>query len=72
MQDVLQKVNVPLISNEECQSRYQRYQINNKMVCAGYKEGGKDACKVRTSYGLHGAVIPNLRPLTFWGAIELF
>ncbi|XP_017718125.1 PREDICTED: plasma kallikrein isoform X3 [Rhinopithecus bieti] len=45
IQDILQKVNIPLVTNEECQKRYQDYKITQRMVCAGYKEGGKDACK---------------------------
>ncbi|XP_051025817.1 coagulation factor XI [Acomys russatus] len=45
IQSTLQKVKVPLVSNEECQSRYRRHKITDKMICAGYKEGGKDACK---------------------------
>ncbi|XP_061439840.1 plasma kallikrein isoform X2 [Rhineura floridana] len=43
--DVLQKVSIPLLSNVECQSRYQEHMITDKMLCAGYREGGKDACK---------------------------
>ncbi|XP_074848987.1 coagulation factor XI-like isoform X1 [Carettochelys insculpta] len=45
VQDTLQKVTVPLVSNEECQARYQQDRINDKMLCAGYREGGKDACQ---------------------------
>ncbi|XP_048365632.1 plasma kallikrein [Sphaerodactylus townsendi] len=45
IQDVLQKVNIPLITNAECQLRYRDFNIHSKMVCAGYREGGKDACK---------------------------
>ncbi|XP_071068711.1 coagulation factor XI isoform X2 [Dasypus novemcinctus] len=43
IQNTLQKAKIPLVPNEECQTRYQRHKITNKMVCAGYKEGGKDA-----------------------------
>ncbi|XP_047407435.1 coagulation factor XI isoform X4 [Sciurus carolinensis] len=45
IQNTLQKARVPLVSNEECQTRYRGHKITNKMICAGYKEGGKDACK---------------------------
>ncbi|XP_044243563.1 coagulation factor XI isoform X4 [Ursus arctos] len=45
IQNTLQKANIPLVTNEECQIRYRRHKITNKMICAGYKEGGKDACK---------------------------
>nr|XP_012640326.1 coagulation factor XI [Microcebus murinus]XP_012640328.1 coagulation factor XI [Microcebus murinus]XP_012640329.1 coagulation factor XI [Microcebus murinus] len=45
VQNTLQKASIPLVANEECQMRYRRHKITNKMICAGYKEGGKDACK---------------------------
>ncbi|XP_026642679.1 coagulation factor XI isoform X2 [Microtus ochrogaster] len=45
VQNTLQKVKIPLVSNEECQTRYRNHKITSKMICAGYKEGGKDACK---------------------------
>ncbi|XP_015341579.1 plasma kallikrein isoform X4 [Marmota marmota marmota] len=45
IQNILQKANIPLVTNEECQKRYRDYVITKQMVCAGYKEGGKDACK---------------------------
>ncbi|KAF5922418.1 hypothetical protein HPG69_009462 [Diceros bicornis minor] len=45
IQNTLQKAEIPLVTNEECQTRYTKYKITNKMICAGYKEGGKDACK---------------------------
>ncbi|KAK1341781.1 hypothetical protein QTO34_016530 [Cnephaeus nilssonii] len=45
IQNILQKANIPLVPNEECQKRYRDYKITEQMICAGYKEGGKDACK---------------------------
>ncbi|XP_045309989.1 coagulation factor XI isoform X1 [Leopardus geoffroyi] len=45
IQNTLQKANVPLVTTEECQTRYRGHKITNKMLCAGYREGGKDACK---------------------------
>ncbi|XP_075413353.1 plasma kallikrein [Tenrec ecaudatus] len=45
IQSILQKAKIPLISNEECQTRYRDYEITKHMICAGYKEGGIDACK---------------------------
>ncbi|XP_016064467.1 PREDICTED: plasma kallikrein [Miniopterus natalensis] len=45
VQNILQKTNIPLVTNEECQKRYRDYKITKQMICAGYKEGGKDACK---------------------------
>ncbi|XP_077618799.1 coagulation factor XI isoform X10 [Crocuta crocuta] len=45
IQNTLQKANVPLVTTEECQTRYRGHRITNRMLCAGYREGGKDACK---------------------------
>ncbi|XP_014641768.1 PREDICTED: plasma kallikrein [Ceratotherium simum simum] len=45
IQNTLQKVNIPLVTNEECQERLRDHEITNQMICAGHKEGGKDACK---------------------------
>ncbi|XP_049628388.1 plasma kallikrein [Suncus etruscus] len=45
VQSILQKASVPLVPNEECQKSYRSYKIIKQMTCAGYKEGGKDACK---------------------------
>ncbi|KAM9578943.1 coagulation factor XI-like isoform 2-T2 [Guaruba guarouba] len=45
VQDILQKATVPLMSKEECQARYRKHRIGDKVVCAGFDEGGRDACK---------------------------
>lgn len=44
--DVLQKVNVPIVSNETCNSA-EAYagKISTTEICAGIKEGGKDSCQ---------------------------
>ena len=41
----LRCVEVPIISSEDCNRSYPGL-ITDRMVCAGYKEGGKDACQV--------------------------
>lgn len=49
---VLQEARVPIISNEVCNSPdFYRNQIKPKMFCAGYPEGGIDACQVRDTVG---------------------
>ncbi|XP_054422117.1 coagulation factor XI [Pteronotus mesoamericanus] len=45
IQNTLQKVKVPLVTNKECQAGYEGQRITSKMICAGYQEGGKEACK---------------------------
>ncbi|KAG7320698.1 hypothetical protein KOW79_015113 [Hemibagrus wyckioides] len=43
--DVLQQAVVPLINNSVCQERLPEYNITERMVCAGYPEGGIDTCQ---------------------------
>lgn len=40
----LRQVTVPIVSNEECRKAYSYDEITDNMLCAGYSEGGKDAC----------------------------
>ena len=47
----MHEVSVPIISNEECygwfsDAGYSERTVPNTMMCAGYKEGGKDSCQV--------------------------
>lgn len=42
----LLQVEVPVWSNAECKmSGYGKNRITDNMLCAGFKEGGKDACQ---------------------------
>ncbi|XP_037687123.1 coagulation factor XI isoform X2 [Choloepus didactylus] len=69
IQNTLQKAKIPLVTNEECQTRYTGHKITNKMICAGYKKGGKDACKGDSGGPLsckHDEVW-NLVGITSWG-----
>merc|ERR1719369_14591 len=40
----LQKVEVPVVSDEECREPYGD-QVQDNMICAGVPEGGKDSCQ---------------------------
>ncbi|CAL4070323.1 unnamed protein product [Meganyctiphanes norvegica] len=42
--DVLMEVDVPTMSNPECQNSYTGA-ITDNMLCAGYDAGGKDSCQ---------------------------
>nr|AAK15274.1 sea star regeneration-associated protease SRAP [Luidia foliolata] len=42
----LQQVVVPIISSEQCnRATWYGGEINDNMICAGFKEGGKDSCQ---------------------------
>lgn len=43
--NILQTVQLPLVSDEDCQKAYPFTFKSNKEICAGYKSGGKDACQ---------------------------
>lgn len=42
--DLLQKVDVPLVTHESCNKSYYG-QITDRMLCAGFPKGGKDSCQ---------------------------
>ena len=46
----LQVVDVPIIDNRQCEDWHQAKGINviiyDEMMCAGYRQGGKDSCQV--------------------------
>lgn len=45
--DTLQEVELPVISTEECRRKtlfLPLYKITSGMLCAGLKDGGRDAC----------------------------
>ncbi|XP_045132702.1 trypsin-1-like [Portunus trituberculatus] len=46
--DVLRKVRLPIVSDEECRETYATInkEIFDSNICAGYKEGEKSSCKV--------------------------
>jgi secreted trypsin-like serine protease len=48
--DILQQVDLPLVSNETCQTAYttedgnKEYNLLDNQICAGFKEGKQDTC----------------------------
>lgn len=42
--DLLQKVDVPFVDKQRCSEAYPDG-ITDRMICAGYDEGGKDSCQ---------------------------
>ncbi|XP_076655314.1 venom serine protease Bi-VSP-like isoform X2 [Halictus rubicundus] len=46
--DELQETHIPVVSNAECRqalSQFRSAVIDNRVLCAGFAQGGKDACK---------------------------
>ena len=46
------QVDVPILSNSECNNYFKLAALNEHVsdeiwVCAGYRDGGKDACEVK-------------------------
>lgn len=44
VENILRKVTVPLVSARTCSKAYPGY-ITDRMICAGFEAGGKDACQ---------------------------
>ena len=42
--NALQKVDVPIVDNDECKKIYGNVIFSN--ICAGFPKGGKDSCQV--------------------------
>lgn len=52
MSNILNQVQLPVISNAECKQKYvnlglfqKKIQFSDIVLCAGFTEGGKDSCK---------------------------
>jgi len=41
----LMKVDVPVVSDDDCRGSYGQNDITDSMICAGYDAGGKDSCQ---------------------------
>ena len=49
--DYLRQVIVPIWTTEECgESDYGKKRLTGNMMCAGFKDGGKDACQGNNFY----------------------
>jgi len=46
----LLQIQIPIRSEEECKNAFQNFKttvIDNRVLCAAYTRGGKDACQVK-------------------------
>ena len=43
---VLKQLKVPIISNEMCRQKMPEFNVGSTQLCAGFEEGGRDACQV--------------------------
>lgn len=46
------QVQVPVRTQQECKNAFRNFKttvIDNRVLCAGYANGGKDACQVRNN-----------------------
>lgn len=51
--NILLEVQLPVINNEQCKQAYSKFkaaEIDNRVLCAAYRQGGKDACQVFEFY----------------------
>lgn len=65
----LQKVEVPLVSRDRCATAYPK-DLTERMLCAGYEKGKKDACQGDSGGPLilvDGAGNPTLAGVVSWG-----
>ncbi|XP_068990489.1 transmembrane protease serine 9 [Neodiprion pinetum] len=54
LSNVLRKVDLPILSDEECQTAgYAKKQLTENMFCAGYLKGQRDACQGDSGGPLH-------------------
>ncbi|OFZ49706.1 MAG: hypothetical protein A2381_05755 [Bdellovibrionales bacterium RIFOXYB1_FULL_37_110] len=66
----LYNVNVPVVTNSECQASYGEDSIIDSMVCAGYPQGGKDSCQGDSGGPLvvyNSDQVPHLTGVVSWG-----
>ena len=51
---VLNEIELPIISNGECEEWFRDGgapgEVPSVMMCAGYKEGGRDSCQVFSTF----------------------
>lgn len=71
--NILQMIEVPIIERAVC-NKYYAGEVKEYMICAGLREGGKDACQVsafkRKLYVVNDFVIERVIPEDHWPTRE--
>ena len=49
LSNFMMKATVPVLSDKDCRTLYGQRIITDSMICAGYTQGGTDACQVAYS-----------------------
>ncbi|KAE8589252.1 hypothetical protein XENTR_v10017480 [Xenopus tropicalis] len=64
--DLLQCIEAPILSDQECRQSYPG-SITDNMICVGYLEGGIDSCQVRGDSGGPVVCDRELQGVVSWG-----
>jgi trypsin len=63
----LMKVSVPVVSREACNASYGN-RVTERMICAGFEEGGKDSCQGDSGGPLFSVQgVPTILGVVSWG-----
>lgn len=63
----INEVQVPVLNRELCNEWLVQLNVTEGMICAGYKEGGKDACQVSLSiFNLFPLLLAWRKDLKLW------
>jgi len=65
--DILQKVAIPVVADDECADAYSGEHFEESMLCAGLAEGGKDSCQGDSGGPLRALDGGYLAGIVSWG-----
>jgi len=65
--DILQKVEIPIVADDECADAYSGEHFEESMLCAGLAQGGKDSCQGDSGGPLKASTGGHLAGIVSWG-----